>query len=67
MLNTVRAVVHDGKIELLEGVDLPEGASLLVTVLREGDAPFWAQVSRVSLDAVWGNTEDDVYARLLEA
>ena len=32
MLNTVRAVVREGKIELLEPVDLPEGTVVLVTV-----------------------------------
>lgn len=33
MLNTVRAVVREGKIELLEPVDLPEG-----TTVSRGDA-----------------------------
>ena len=30
MLNTVRAVVRDGKIELLEPVALPDGTQVLI-------------------------------------
>ena len=36
MLSTVKAVVRQGKIELLDRVDLPEGSKLLVTVLPDG-------------------------------
>jgi hypothetical protein len=66
MLNTVRAVVREGRIELLEPVDLPEGATVLVTPLVEEDTQFWASVSHVALDAIWGNAEDDEYAKLLQ-
>ncbi len=67
MLNTVWAVIRDGKIELLENVVLPEGAKVLVTLVsEEGDAAFWQATSQKSLDEVWNNSEDDVYARLLE-
>ena len=38
MLNTVRAVVREGKIALLEPVDLPEGTTVLVTPLIEADS-----------------------------
>ena len=31
----------------------------------EDKAGFWLEASQQSLDAVWGNTEDDVYAQLL--
>jgi hypothetical protein len=65
MLNTVRGVVKDGKIELLEQVELPEGTDALVTLLPD-EAEFWSAVGRPSLDAIWDNTEDDVYAELLE-
>jgi hypothetical protein len=34
MLKTVWAVVRDGKIELLENAPLPEGARVLVTLIR---------------------------------
>lgn len=67
MLKTVWATVRKGKIELLELTDLPEGTKVLVTVLpdTENEAAFWAQASQPSLDTVWDNPEDDVYAQLL--
>ncbi len=67
MLKTVWATVREGKIELLELTNLPEGTKVLVTVLpdTENETAFWAQVSQSSLDAVWDNPEDDVYAQLL--
>jgi hypothetical protein len=49
MLNTVRAVVREGRIELLEPIDLPEGTTVLVTPLIEEDTLFWAHVSHVAL------------------
>ena len=64
MLTTVWAIVRDGRIEFLEDVDVPNG--FLVTVLP-GDQQFWFEASQSSLDAVWSNTDDDVYADLLEA
>lgn len=67
MLNTVTAVVREGKIELLECVELPEGSRLLVTVLPDKEAGFWREASRASLDRIWNNPEDDVYACLLDA
>ena len=67
MLSTVRAVVRQGKIELLDRIDLPEGSKLLVTVLPDEEASFWLDASRASLDRIWDNPEDDVYARLLDA
>ncbi len=66
MLNTVWAIVREGKIELLEQVDLPEGRKVLVTFLPDEDTLFWLHTSQVSLDTIWDNTEDDVYAQLLE-
>jgi hypothetical protein len=66
MLSTVRAVVREGKIELLEPMDLPEGTTVLVTLLMEEDTLFWARVSHLALDTVWDNAEDDVYAQLLQ-
>lgn len=61
MLNTFWAVVREGKIELLENVKVPEGTRVLVTLLPDDDAEFWSQVSQLSLDRIWDNTEDDVY------
>ncbi len=66
MLTTARAVVRDGEIKLLEPVELPEGSRLLATLLTEDERDFWLEASRVSLDAVWDNEADDVYAELLE-
>lgn len=65
MLKTLWATVRQGKIELLELSELPEGAKVLVTLLPDEEADFWLQASQTSLDTVWDNTEDDVYAQLL--
>jgi hypothetical protein len=66
MLHTVWAVIHNGKVELSEQVDLPEGTKLLVTVLPDDENQFWLAAGEKSLSAVWDNAEDDVYAQLLE-
>lgn len=68
MLKTLWATVRQGKIELLESAELPEGVRILVTLLpdAETEAEFWLQASQTSLDVVWDNTEDDVYAQLLQ-
>jgi hypothetical protein len=66
MLLTVRAIVREGKIELLEDADLPEGAKVLVTLLPDPEDEFWMRTSEVALQAIWDNAEDDVYAKLLE-
>jgi len=38
---------------------------VLATVLPDDESQFWMDISQTSLDTVWDNTEDDVYARLL--
>ncbi len=65
MLKTLWATVRQGKIELLESEELPEGTRVLVTLLPNDETEFWLQASQTSLDAVWDNAEDDVYAQLL--
>jgi hypothetical protein len=65
MQNTIRAVVRDGRIELPEDVELPEGTEVLVTPLID-EPDFWLGASQSALDSVWDNSEDDVYAELLE-
>ncbi len=66
MLKTLWATVQNGKIELLEASELLEGSRILVTVLASDyESEFWLQASQTSLDAVWDNIEDDVYAQLL--
>jgi len=66
MMNTIWAVIRDGKIVPLEAVKVPEGTRALVTLLPEEDTGFWLAASESSLSEVWGNTEDDVYVELLE-
>jgi hypothetical protein len=66
MLKTLWATVQKGKIELLEASELVEGTKILVTVLSDDyESEFWLRVSQTSLDAVWNNAEDDIYAQLL--
>ena len=65
MLKTLWATIRQGKIELLESTELLEGARVLVTLLPDDEAGFWLEASQISLDAVWDNNEDDVYAQLL--
>jgi hypothetical protein len=65
MQNTIRAVVRDGRIELPEDVELPEGTEVLVTPLID-EPDFWLSASQSALDSVWDNSEDDIYAELLE-
>lgn len=67
MLKTLWATIRQGKIELLESTELPEGTRVLVTLLPDDEAGFWLEASQISLDAVWDNNEDDVYAQLLQA
>jgi hypothetical protein len=52
--------------ELLESTELPEGTRVLVTLLPDDEAGFWLQASQTSLNVVWDNTEDDIYAQLLQ-
>ncbi|MBA2339957.1 MAG: hypothetical protein H0V88_06155 [Pyrinomonadaceae bacterium] len=66
MINTIWAVVREGKIVPLEEIEVPEGTRALVTLLPEEETDFWLAASDSSLSAVWDNREDDVYAELLE-
>ncbi|MBW4551918.1 MAG: hypothetical protein KME35_12535 [Aphanocapsa sp. GSE-SYN-MK-11-07L] len=66
MLKTLWATVRQGKIEILESADLPEGVKVLVTLLSEDETDFWLQASQKPLSTVWNNAEDDVYAQLLQ-
>jgi hypothetical protein len=66
MMQTLLAVVHDGRIELAEPADLPEGARVLVTLLPDDENRFWTDACQKSLATVWDNAEDDAYAQLLK-
>ena len=61
MLNTIRAIVDEGRIELLDPAELPEGTPLLITVLAADEAVFWRGASQPALAEVWDNDEDDGY------
>ncbi|WP_256874381.1 hypothetical protein [Nostoc sp. C057] len=65
MLKTLWATIREGKIELLESEELPEGTRVLVTLLPDDETEFWLQTSQTSLSSVWDNAEDDIYAELL--
>lgn len=64
-MQNIRAIVREGRIELLEKVDLPEGTEVIVTPLAD-DSDFWLSASESTLESVWNNAEDDVYVELLE-
>jgi hypothetical protein len=65
MLTTLWATVRNGKIELLDLTELPEGTKAIVTLLPDDETDFWLQSSQTSLDTIWDNTEDEVYAQIL--
>jgi hypothetical protein len=75
MLNTLWAVVHEGRIKTVGEIHAPEGTRALVTVLVDVDvdvdskeeSTFWQEASSVSLPEIWNNSEDDVYGELLKA
>lgn len=64
MLNTVRAIFREGKIQLLEEIELPEGTEMLVTPLLD-EADFWTKASQPTIEKIWDNTEDNIYAELI--
>ncbi len=66
MLKTIWAIVNQGKIELLEKVNIPEGTRVLITLLPDEEDDFWLNTSQSSIDSIWDNTEDDIYAQLLK-
>ncbi len=66
MLKTIRAKMQNGKIELLEDIEIPEGTIALVTLLDGGDKEFWLNITQESLNRVWKDSEDDVYEQLLD-
>jgi hypothetical protein len=65
MLQTFWATFSHGQVELLEHLEVPDGTRVLVTILPDDESEFWLQTSQSSLNAVWNNSEDDVYAQLL--
>lgn len=45
MLKPLWATVRQGKIERLESAELPEGTTVLVTLIPDNEAEFWLQAS----------------------
>ena len=66
MLKTLIATVRRGKIEISKELELPEGTKVLITILPNNEAEFWQNACQESLDKVWDNPEDDIYAELLK-
>jgi hypothetical protein len=60
MIQTLWAEVKQGKIELLELADLPEGTKVLVTVLPASETDRWLQAKENANDDIWDNIEDNV-------
>ncbi|MBO0351565.1 hypothetical protein J0895_21265 [Phormidium pseudopriestleyi FRX01] len=65
-IRTIWVRVKAGKIERLESAELEDGTQVLVTLIPPDDSEFWQRASQVSLNDVWDNTEDDIYAELLK-
>lgn len=63
-MQTFWATFSHGKVELLEQIEVPDGTRVLVTIFADDDTDFWLQASQSSIDAVWNNSEDDVYDQL---
>jgi hypothetical protein len=63
MLTTFWAEVKQGKIELLELAELPEGTKVLVTVLPAAETEQWLQGTSTVNDDIWDNIEDQVPIR----
>jgi hypothetical protein len=71
MLTTLWDVVHEGGIEMLDEIHVPEGTRDLITLLVDVDSEegstFWQEAISASLREIWNNSEDDVYGELLKA
>lgn len=61
MLNTVWAVVREGRIVTLEDVEVAEGTRVLVTLLPESDAMLWSEADRFLPGSARDKANDDVY------
>jgi hypothetical protein len=65
MLKTLWAEVKQGKIELLELADLPEGTRVLVTLLPTQETDQWLNPQGAVRDDIWDNIEDNVQVPVL--
>ncbi|MGQ0543439.1 MAG: antitoxin AF2212-like protein [Blastocatellia bacterium] len=64
-MNTVQGIVKNGHIIPLGNIELEEGMKVLVTLADRDDQEFWLAASEESLNEIWNNEEDDIYAELL--
>jgi len=65
MPSTIEAVVKNGHFVPVKDISLPDGTKAMVTILSDDDIEFWMSASEDSLDEIWNNKEDDIYAELL--
>jgi hypothetical protein len=65
MLKTLWAEVKQGKIELLELADLPEGTRVLVTVLPSHETDRWLKSKENASADIWDNIEDNAQTPIL--
>ncbi|HMO80936.1 MAG TPA: hypothetical protein PKD24_09100 [Pyrinomonadaceae bacterium] len=76
-MQTVEAIIDkNGAVRLLGSVKLPKERRALVTILDEepidsmgsgsDDSELWLTGSSETLEGIWDNEEDDVYAELLK-
>lgn len=65
MPNMIEAVVKNGQFVPIERISWPDGTKALVTIVNDEEREFWLSASEESLNAIWDNEEDDVYAELL--
>jgi predicted DNA-binding antitoxin AbrB/MazE fold protein len=66
MLSTHWGIIQQGKIQLLDKINFPEGTKVLVTIIPEEEREFWLSTSDSSLASIWNNPEDDIYEQLLQ-
>ena len=60
MLKTVKAKIErDGKVHLLEPLNLGHSCNAIVTVIEEPEVPETALLSQESLAQDWERTEED--------
>ena len=65
-MKTFTGIVKNGKIELPQAEQLPEGAQVTIIINNDSETNFWQEASQNSLAKIWDNTEDNIYAQLLK-
>jgi hypothetical protein len=66
-MESIPGIVQDNKVVLSEEIHIPDGTRVIVTVPSNvKPASFWEAASAGTLDRIWNNEEDDIYADLLK-